>query len=189
MIRVLVVAEAPLLRHALVSALNGAPDLLAVGDRGPGETTAGPEADVAVVELDAADPDLTPVRDLTGEPGGQPGIVLITDRPARVARCLVAARVQGLVAKDHGVGELIDTVRRVAAGERALDTKRTENPLTAREVCLLRLAAKGGPAADLARELGLTVGTVRNYLSVIFRKTGSHNRLEAIRAAEFAGWL
>ena len=39
------------------------------------------------------------------------------------------------------------------------------------------------------RQLHLTAGTVRNYISAILRKTGARNRLEAVRVAEAAGWF
>jgi two-component system response regulator DesR len=51
------------------------------------------------------------------------------------------------------------------------------------------VAASGVPSTEVAAELHLSTGTVRNYISAILRKTGARNRLEAVRLAEDAGWL
>jgi two-component system response regulator DesR len=84
----------------------------------------------------------------------------------------------------------------VVAGERVIDPtlavaalRAPRNPLTRREREVLRVAALGTPCADVAGRLHLSVGTVRNYMSTIMRKTGGRNRLEAVRMAEEAGWL
>ncbi|WP_416905592.1 response regulator transcription factor [Micromonospora echinospora] len=54
---------------------------------------------------------------------------------------------------------------------------------------MLRAAAEGLPLKEIARRLFLAHGTVRNHLSAILRKTGSRNRMEAIRRAQREGWL
>ena len=66
---------------------------------------------------------------------------------------------------------------------------RPRNPLTPRELDVLSIVASGVPLQEAAAKLHLTPGTVRNYISVILRKTGARNRLEAVRIAEEAGWL
>jgi two-component system response regulator DesR len=45
------------------------------------------------------------------------------------------------------------------------------------------------PIAEIAGQLSLTVGTVRNYLSRSISKTGARTRIEAIRIAQDAGWI
>jgi two-component system response regulator DesR len=54
---------------------------------------------------------------------------------------------------------------------------------------VLRLVAEGLPLKETARRLFLAHGTVRNHLSAILHKTGSRNRMEAIRRAQRDGWL
>jgi two-component system response regulator DesR len=61
--------------------------------------------------------------------------------------------------------------------------------LSRREQDVLRLASTGATTAQIARQLNLTGGTVRNYLSSAIRKTDSRARLDAIRTAEQFGWL
>ncbi|GFJ94478.1 response regulator transcription factor [Phytohabitans rumicis] len=87
-------------------------------------------------------------------------------------------------------------VRSVAAGHRVIDPVVAAavlnpplNPLTERERQVLRAAAEGLPAREIADRLYLAHGTVRNRMSAILRKTGARNRLEAIRRAQERGWL
>ena len=54
---------------------------------------------------------------------------------------------------------------------------------------LLRLAGEGMASGDIAGELGLSDGTVRNYLSEAISKLGASNRVEAARLARTKGWL
>ncbi len=84
----------------------------------------------------------------------------------------------------------------MAAGERVVDPQLAlsaweaqDSPLSPRETEVLRLAARGADAADIARSLFLTRGTVSNYLTSIVTKLNARNRIDAIRAAEEAGWI
>jgi two-component system response regulator DesR len=64
-----------------------------------------------------------------------------------------------------------------------------DSPLTDRETQVLRAASDGGTVADVARELSLSEGTVRNHLSSAIGKTGARTRAEAVRLAQESGWL
>ena len=64
-----------------------------------------------------------------------------------------------------------------------------KNPLTSREREVLSTALSGASIADIAMELSLSEGTVRNHLSIAIQKLGVHNRMEAARVAELKGWL
>jgi two-component system response regulator DesR len=98
--------------------------------------------------------------------------------------------------KDVAPAVLADTVRQVAAGQRVIDQRialaalvGTESPLTGRELEVLRLAANGASVGEIADKLGLSRGTVRNYLSRAVGRVGARNRIDAIRIAREAGWL
>jgi two-component system response regulator DesR len=54
---------------------------------------------------------------------------------------------------------------------------------------VLRLAAEGVSTGDVAKQLNLSAGTVRNYLSEAIDKLGASNRIEAARIARGKGWL
>ena len=64
-----------------------------------------------------------------------------------------------------------------------------ENPLTQREIDVLRASRGGATATDLGAALHLSEGTVRNRLSAAIGKTGARTRAEAVRLAEEQGWL
>ena len=64
-----------------------------------------------------------------------------------------------------------------------------DDPLTAREREVLAAARDGGTIAEIAGDLHLSPGTVRNHLSSVMQKLGAASRLDAIRAAEDKGWL
>jgi len=101
----------------------------------------------------------------------------------------------GYLLKDRPAEELADAVRRVHQGLRVIDPElATEawsemDPLTDRERQVLRLAGEGRASCDIANELGLSEGTVRNYLSEAISKLGAANRVEAARIARTKGWL
>ena len=61
--------------------------------------------------------------------------------------------------------------------------------LTDRERQVVRLAGEGVTGVEIAEKLGLSEGTVRNYLSEAMSKLGANNRVEAARIARAKGWL
>jgi two-component system, NarL family, response regulator DesR len=98
--------------------------------------------------------------------------------------------------EDAPASELAAAIRDVAAGRRALDPAlaaaaitRGASPLTAREHDVLVAASQHPTAAEIARHLHLSEGTVRNYLSSAIRKLRARNRADAVRIAEQEGWL
>jgi two-component system response regulator DesR len=108
----------------------------------------------------------------------------------------MAAGASGFVVKDTPARQLADAVRRVASGLRVVDPTLAaetlaagENPLTPRETDVLYAARDGGTVADIAAELHLSEGTVRNHLSAAIGKTGARTRAEAVRLAGSNGWL
>jgi two-component system, NarL family, response regulator DesR len=101
-----------------------------------------------------------------------------------------------LIATETSPAQLIENVRRMVRGETVLDIglavaalTSPGNPLTHRECQILKLVAAGTPVKDIAAQIFLTAGTVRNYLSRIVTKTGARTRIEAIRIAQRAGWI
>lgn len=105
------------------------------------------------------------------------------------------AGVAGYILKDTPSDGLADAIRRVARGERviapdlAVDAWAGSDPLNARERAVLRLAEGGRTNRDIASNLKLSVGTVRNYLASATQKLGASNRIEAFTLARNKGWL
>ncbi len=122
-------------------------------------------------------------------------VILTTFARAGYLRRALDAGASGYLLKDAPASQLAQAVRRVHAGGRVIDPElATEawtdpDPLTDRERHALRLAAEGKTASDIADELGLSEGTVRNYLSSAISKLGASNRVEAARIARDKGWL
>lgn len=122
-------------------------------------------------------------------------IVTTFDRSGYLRRALEVG-VGGYLLKDSPVDQLADAVRRVARGERVIApdlaaaawTTGTD-PLTDRERTVLRLAEEGRSNKEIARQLDLSPGTVRNYLAEAASKLDAGSRVEASRIARENGWL
>src|SRR5689334_12152752 len=123
-------------------------------------------------------------------------VIILTTfaRPGYLRRALDAGASAYLL-KDMPADKLADAVRRVHRGLRVIDPELASeawtepDPLTDRERQVLRLAAEGMSTADIAEQIGLGDGTVRNYLSEAISKMGAANRVEAARIARSKGWL
>ncbi|KUL54900.1 two-component system response regulator [Streptomyces sp. NRRL F-4489] len=122
-------------------------------------------------------------------------IVTTFGRPGYLRRAMEAGA-SGFLVKDGPVEDLAAAIRRVLAGERVIDPglaaaalSAGPNPLTPRERDVLTAAVDGATVADIAARLSLSQATVRNYLSAAIGKTGTRNRMEAVRAARRNGWL
>ena len=122
-------------------------------------------------------------------------VIVTTFARAGFLRRALEAGASGYLLKDAPASELAEAVRRVHAGGRAVDPNLAveawaeADPLTDRERQALRLAAEGRSSAEIASSLGLSEGTVRNYLSEAISKLGADNRIEAARIAREKGWL
>lgn len=105
------------------------------------------------------------------------------------------AEVMGYLLKDSPSEELAASIRQIMNGKRIyapelIDIAFMEsNPLTSREVEVMKLMAEGKTTKNIAKELFLSNGTVRNYISVILDKLEVDNRIEAIAKAKEKGWL
>jgi two-component system response regulator DesR len=123
-------------------------------------------------------------------------VIIVTTfaRPGYLRRAIDAGAM-GYLLKDSPARELASAVRRVQHGQRVIDSELAAeavaeaDPLTDRERQVLRLAADGATSQDIANTLGLSEGTVRNYLSEAIGKLGAVNRVDASRIARSKGWL
>jgi len=123
-------------------------------------------------------------------------VIVVTTfaRPGYLRRAIDAGAL-GYLLKDSPARELADAVRRVHSGHRVINSDLAAealgepDPLTDRERQVLRLAGDGASSEEIAKRLGLSDGTVRNYLSEAIGKLGAANRVDASRIARSKGWL
>jgi len=200
-IRVMLAEDMHMVRGALVALLELEADIDVVAEVASGDdilpTALKNTPDVAVIDIDLPGIDgLTAASALHEQlPTCRTLILTSLGRPGTLRRAL-SARVGGFILKDAPSRDLADAIRRVAAGHRVVDSNlalaawdSAECPLTAREIDVLRLAADGAEAPEIAARLFLSTGTVRNYLSTIATKLNARNRVDAIRIANESGWL
>jgi two-component system, NarL family, response regulator DesR len=200
MIRVLLAEDQAMVRGALAALLGLETDIEVLGSCADG-TSAWAEAqrlrpDVIVADIEM--PGLTGLElALRVRERALPSRVVIVTTFARAGylRRALDAGVCGYLLKDAPAQQLADAVRKVHAGGRVVDPQLAVeawtdvDPLNERERQVLRLAGEGMSSADIAAELSLSHGTVRNYLSEAIGKLNAANRIEAYRLARQKGWL
>ncbi len=124
-------------------------------------------------------------------------VIILTTfaRPGYFERARKAG-VRGYLLKDSPIEELVNSIRIIMDGRRIYASELvdfvyeedSENPLTERESQVLELVAEGKTTKEIASELFLSAGTVRNYISTILDKLGVGNRIEAIQRFRDKGW-
>ncbi|MFI7410030.1 DNA-binding response regulator [Streptomyces sp. NPDC049627] len=201
MIRVLLAEDMGMVRGALVALLEMEQDLSVVAQVADGREVLSAglthRPDVAVIDVGLPGVDGIEAATQLHEHLPDCRTVMLTgmDQPGTVRRAM-NAMVFGYLLKDAPPSELATAIRKVAAGQRVIDTRlaftfwhRDEHPLTERESDVLSLASEGAEVSEIAAQLHLAVGTVRNYLSSAVSKLGARNRLDAVRIARDAGWI
>ncbi len=200
-IRLLLADDQALVRGALASLLGLESDMEVVAEVGRGDAilAAARESrpDVALVDVEMPGLDGIAATAALHEAMPEIRVLIVTTfgRPGFLRRALQAGA-SGFVVKDTPARQLAEAVRRVHAGLRVVDPPRAadslaggESPLTGRETEVLVAARQGGSVADIARQLNLSEGTVRNHLSSAIGKTMARNRADAVRIADEYGWL
>ena len=200
MIRVLLAEDQAMVRGALSALLKLESDLEVIGTAADGEDA------WAQIQRDPPDIVVTDIEmpRLTGlelaqrirDRGLGCKVIILTTfaRPGFLRRALDAG-VGGYLLKDAPAEQLAEALRKVHRGGRAIDPQLAleawsgDDPLNDRERQVLRLAGEGMSAGDIAEQLHLSQGTVRNYLSEAIGKLGVGNRIEAYRLARQKGWL
>jgi len=201
MIRLLLADDQELIRSALAALLGLQEDFEVVAAVGRGDEVVAAaqehHPDVALLDIDMPGIDgLAAAGVLAQQVPRCRSLILTTfGRPGYLRRAMESGAC-GFVVKDAPPEQLADAIRRVAAGERVVDPALAAatlasgaSPLTARERDVLVAARPGATVAEIARQLFLSEGTVRNYLSAAIAKAGARNRAEAVRAADDRGWL
>jgi two-component system response regulator DesR len=198
-IRVVLADDQQLVRGALAALIGLEEDIDVVAEVGDGDAAlaavAELEPDIALLDIEMPGRDGITVAERLRDSATRVLILTTFGRPGYLRRAMEAGA-HGFLVKDAPAAELADAIRRVHAGERVVDPTLAAaslsvgaNPLTSREQDVLRVSRGGATVSDIATRLFLSEGTVRNYLSSAIGKTGTRNRVEAVRAADANGWL
>lgn len=202
--RVLIADDHPLVRDALarvMQQLDAGAELLLAQDFDSTQRLAEQTPDLALVDLNM--PGMDGVAGLRRLRLQQPAMPLIVasgqDDPVTI-RSVLATGASGFIPKTDSPELLLQAVRLVLAGgtyvpPRTLDDYRDGAPppeadtggLTPRQLDVLQLLLKGQPNKLIARELGLTEGTVKIHIAAILRALRARNRTEAVVRARELG--
>ncbi len=201
MIRIVIAEDQRMLLGALASLLDLEEDMSVVGRAESGEDAVKlvqvHQPDVCIMDIEMPVKNgLEAAEELSG--AGCKIIILTTfARPGYFERA-IRAGVHGYMLKDSPSEELADSIRSVMAGRRvyapelvdeAYRGQGQDNLLTEREKAVLELMADGKNTKEIASQLFLTTGTVRNYISTILDKLDVSNRIEAIMRFKEKGWF
>lgn len=200
-IGVLLAEDDELIRVALVSLLEREPDIAVVGTVPDGrqavEQALRHRPAVAVVDLEMPKLDgISVIKELRCTLPECAGVILTGHGRPYLLRQALLSGAQGFLAKGAPGTALADVIRRVHEGQRYVDPVLAadaltiqSSPLTPRETEVLVAAHADRPVRDIARELFLSPGTVRNYLASIAQKLHAESRAEAHRIARENGWV
>jgi DNA-binding NarL/FixJ family response regulator len=201
-IRVLIVDDHPMVRDGVAMLLERQADMEAVGEAADGAE--------AVAKFRELAPDVTLMDMQMQGMGGVDAIeaILRVERGARIlvlttypgdanAIRAIRAGASGYLLKNCVRGELVDAIRAVHAGRRAvcsdiahaLAEHALDEPLTEREIAILRLVAEGHPNKQIAWQLQLSVDTIKAQLKAVFEKLGVHDRTHAVTVASRRGYI
>jgi two-component system response regulator DesR len=200
-IRVLLAEDQAMMRGALAALLALEGDMQVVAETGYGRdvvpTALAVLPDVALINIEMPGGDgLTAAAELHATLPACRILILTTfGRPGYLQRAM-AGGAAGFLVKDAPAAQLAQAIRRVLRGEHVIDAGLAAqaltdgpSPLTPRERVVLTEAKRGGSITNIAQALGLSEGTVRNYLSEAIQKLDARNRTDAARIADQKGWL
>ncbi|PSL00075.1 LuxR family two component transcriptional regulator [Murinocardiopsis flavida] len=200
MIRLLIADDEDLLRSALAALLALEDDLTVVAEAATSTDAVRlareHRPDIAVLDLEMPPGDgLRAAQEIRAELPTEVVLVTRHARPAVLRRAL-SAGVRGFVPKTTPAARLAEIIRDIAAGRRYVDPDiagsalaEDDCPLTERELEVLRAARTGASVNEIAVEVHLAPGTVRNYLSAAMSKLGASSRHAAAHHAWQQGWI
>ncbi|PYQ06506.1 MAG: DNA-binding response regulator [Acidobacteria bacterium] len=201
-IRVLIVDDHPLVRQGVAAVVAAESDMAVVGEAGDGRQAIDLfrklRPDLVLVDLGLPSVDGIGVMEaIRSEFPGSRFIALTVYQGDEDIHRALAAGAQGYVLKSAPPSQLVGAIRAVAAGLRRIPPEIASRlsdrgpgaGLTAREIEVLKLVAKGRTNVEIARELSITSGTAKWFVSNILSKLGVDDRTEAVTTALERGIL
>jgi two-component system response regulator DesR len=200
-IRVVLAEDQTMLRGALASLLSLETDITVVAQAANGSEALKlihqHSPDVVVTDIEMPERTGLELAAALKQAESPVRVIILTTfaRPGYLRRALDAGA-RGYLLKERPASELAEAIRKVHAGLRAIDPALAAeawaadpDPLSDRERQILQRAGDGRTSAEIAADLHLSEGTVRNYLSEAIAKLGATNRTDAARIARSRGWL
>ncbi|MCF2857566.1 response regulator transcription factor [Pseudoalteromonas sp. SMS1] len=198
--KVLVVEDQALVRNAIAALLSLEPCIEVVGQAEDGlqalDMLARVEVDIVLSDIEM--PNLTGLELAQAVEARYPSIkfvIMTTFSRAGYIRRAMESSVKGFILKEAPSDYLINALKKVSVGQKVIDPELAMNaldekdPLSDKERKALRLASEGLKTSQIAQQLFLSDGTVRNYLSEAIAKLNATNRVDAARIARQKGWL
>ncbi|WP_155971009.1 response regulator transcription factor [Streptococcus ruminantium] len=198
--RILVAEDQSMLRDALCQLLSFQDTVAAVLQAENGNQAISilkkEQVDVAILDIEMPEKTGLDVLDWVRDQALSVKVIMMTTfkRPGYFERA-VKADVDAYVLKERSISDLMQTIDTVLAGRKEyspelMDILLTQrSPLTKQETHLLKLVADGLSNKEIANQLYLSNGTVRNYMTGILSKLGVENRIAATKVAKENGWL
>ncbi|WP_413363836.1 response regulator [Lysinibacillus sp. 3P01SB] len=199
MIRIVIAEDQGMLLGAMKSLLSLEEDMEVVGLAKNGEEAIEQvrslKPDICIMDIEMPVKTGLDAAEALKDEGCKVIILTTFARPGYFERARKAG-VRGYLLKDSPIEELVNSIRIIMEGRRIYAPELvdfvyeddSENPLTDRESQVLELVAEGKTTKEIAAELYLSAGTVRNYISTILDKLGVGNRIEAIQRFKEKGW-
>jgi two-component system, NarL family, response regulator len=201
-IRVLIVDDHPLVRQGVAAVVAAESDMAVVGEAGDGRQAIDLfrklRPDLVLVDLGLPSLDGIGVMEaIRSEFPSSRFIALTVYQGDEDIHRALAAGAQGYLLKSAPPSQLVGAIRAVAAGLRRIPPEIASRlsdrgpgaGLTAREIEVLRLVAKGRTNVEIAHELNITSGTAKWFVSNILSKLGVDDRTEAVTTALERGIL
>ena len=190
MIRVLVADDHPVVRQGICAMLEIEPDIEVVADVGDGEEAVSralqDAPDVVLMDVQMAGMDgIEALRRIRSRQPQAKVVMLTTFGHENYVVPSLKAGAMGYLLKDVGRAELIDSIRKVAAGESLLERASVaeEVQLSQRELEVLSCMAAEMSNREIAERLFLSENTVKTHVSHILNKLGAADRAGAVLRA------
>lgn len=201
MIKILLVDDQTMVRQAMASLLDLETDFSVTAQASDAvaalDILKHTEVDIAILDIELGNMSGLELTKIIHKQYPQIKILIVTTfgRPGYLSRAM-AAGASGFLVKDAPTEQLVSAIRTVHQGNNYIDKELAAqalslggNPLSKREIEVLKLASTGATNAQIAAHIFLAEGTVRNILSEAMAKIGGETRVEAARRAESLGWL
>lgn len=201
MTSIYIAEDQEMLNSALSAILNLEDDFTVIGNATDGQTAleeiVSLKPDVAILDIEM--PQMTGLEvanELRLTKQNLKIVILTTFARKTYFELAVAAQVNAYLLKDGPTDKLVDSIHKILDGQTIYDSNlvstiltAVKNPLTPQELKIMKEFSQGKSTQEIADSVFLSNGTVRNYISSILSKTGTHSRIEALNVAKKNGWI